>query len=78
MLGWLQSPNYPIDGLDGTQMNRDSRGEPAAITRDAAYSGDYTPDVAHDFDDVTFQIFGTKTPATGAPPAMSGFVADYG
>ena len=26
MLGWLQSPTYQIDGLDGTQFNLDSTG----------------------------------------------------
>jgi len=78
MLGWLQSPQYPIDGLDGTQLNRDSTGEPVAATNDAAYSGDYNPDVAHDFLDVSEQIFGTKTPAAGAAPSMSGFVTNYG
>jgi phospholipase C len=78
MLGWLHSPTYQIDGLDGSQSNDDSNGEPAPATKDAAYSGDYTPDVAHDFDDVTYQIFGTRTPAADAEPQMSGFVMDYG
>jgi len=78
MLGWLQSPTYDVDGLDGTQFNRDSTGEPVAATKDAAYSGDYSPDVAHDFEDVTYQIFGSRTPAPGAQPTMAGFVTDYG
>jgi phospholipase C len=78
MLGWLQAPDYQIDGVDGSEKNRDSTGEPVAVTRNAAYSGDYDPDVAHDFMDVTEQIFGTKTPAPDAAPAMSGFVTNYG
>jgi phospholipase C len=78
MLGWRQSPQYQIDGIDGTQFNRDSTGEPIRVTNDAEYSGDYDPDVAHDFDDVTEQIFGTKTPAARAQPSMSGFVTNYG
>jgi phospholipase C len=78
MLGWLQSPGYQIDGLDGTQFNRDSTGEIARVTNDAEYSGDYDPDVAHDFLDVNQQIFGTKTPAADATPNMAGFVANYG
>jgi phospholipase C len=78
MLGWLQSPEYQIDGLDQTQFNPDSTGAKIFATNDAAYSGDYDPDVAHDFDDVTQQIFGTRTPPPGAPPTMSGFVTDYG
>jgi len=78
MLGWLQSPAYQIDGLDGTQFNLDSTGAKVVVTKDAEYSGDYDPDVAHDFDDVTHQIFGTISPAADAQPTMSGFVADYG
>jgi phospholipase C len=78
MLGWLQSPAYQIDGLDGTQFNLDSTGAKVFATRDAEYSGDYDPDVAHDFPDVTQQIFGTASPAVGQAPTMSGFVTDYG
>ncbi|MGA8028550.1 MAG: alkaline phosphatase family protein [Bryobacteraceae bacterium] len=78
LLGWLQTDQYEIDGLDGSQSNLDSAGEPVKATNDANYSGDYDPDVAHDFLDVTEQIFGTQTPAAGAPPLMSGFVTSYG
>jgi phospholipase C len=78
LVGWLQSDTYQIDGLDGSQSNRDSSGEPVNVTRDANYSGDYTPDVAHDFLNVNQQIFGTQTPAAGAPALMSGFVSSYG
>ena len=78
MLGWLQSPEYQIDGLDGTQFNTDSTGAQVFATRDAAYSGDYDPDVAHDFDDVTEQVFGSQMLPPAGPPTMSGFVTDYG
>ena len=78
LVGWLQSDMYQIDGLDGSQFNRDSTGEPVKVTNDANYSGDYTPDVAHDFLNVNQQIFGTQTPAEGAPALMSGFVTSYG
>lgn len=78
LVGWLQSDRYQIDGLDGSQSNRDSTGEPVKVTNDASYSGDYDPDVAHDFLDVNEQIFGTKTPPDGAPSLMSGFVTSYG
>jgi phospholipase C len=78
MLGWLQSPEYQIDGIDGTQFNQDSKGENIRATSDAEYSGDYDPDVAHDFLDVNQQIFGTQTPADDAIPTMGGFVANYG
>ncbi len=78
MLGWLQSDRYQIDGLDGTQFNRDSTGEPIKATNDANFSGDYDPDVAHDFPNVMKQMFGTESPAAGATPNMSGFVTSYG
>lgn len=78
LLGWLESPDYSIDGLNGEQFNLDSTGAQVFATKDANYSGDYSPDVAHDFVDVNQQIFGTKTPAADAEPTMSGFVANYG
>jgi phospholipase C len=78
LLGWLQSDSYRIDGLTGNESNRDSSGEPVKVTNDADYSGDYVPDVAHDFLNVNQQIFGTRTPAVGAPALMSGFVTSYG
>lgn len=78
LLGWLQSDQYQIDGVDGSQSNRDSAGEPVKVTDDANYSGDYDPDVAHDFLNVTEQIFGTQSPTPGAPALMSGFVTSYG
>lgn len=78
IVGWLQSEQYQIDGLDGTQFNRDSTGEPVKATNDANYSGDYDPDVAHDFVNVTEQIFGVTAPAPGAAADMSGFVTSYG
>src|SRR5580692_1470728 len=78
LLGWLQSDQYKIDGLDGSQLNRDSTGEPVKATDDANYSGDYDPDVAHDFVNVTEQIFGTSAPTPSAPAVMSGFITSYG
>jgi phospholipase C len=38
LLGWLQSDQYQIDGLDGSQSNRDSTGEPVKVTDDANFS----------------------------------------
>ena len=80
MLGWLQSPNYPIDGVDGTQFNLDANNKQVFVTKDAGYSGDYDPDVAHDFLDVNQQIFGTRNiqPGTQPNPTMAGFVKNYG
>jgi phospholipase C len=78
MLGWLQSPQYQIDGVDGTQSNADANGQQVPVTKDADYSGDYDPDVAHDFLDVNEQIFGAQNVPAGAQPTMSGFVKNYG
>jgi len=80
MLGWLQSPNYQIDGLDGSQFNLDANNQKVLATKDASYSGDYDPDVAHDFLDVCQQLFGTQNiqPGTLPTPNMSGFVKNYG
>ena len=77
MLGWLQSPTYQIDGVDGTQFNRDTTGERIVVNKDADYSGDYTGDVNHDFLSVNQQIFGTENPPAGAPATMSGFIANF-
>src|ERR1700722_18231136 len=78
MLGWLQSRQYRIDGVDGTQSNADANGTQVPVTKDANFSGDYDPDVAHDFLDQNEQIFGTKDVPPGAQPTMSGFVRNYG
>lgn len=78
MLGYLKSPNYPIDGLDGTQANIDSAGIEVLTTNDADYAGDYNPDPGHDFLDVNEQIFGNSDASPGLAPPMSGFVKNYG
>ncbi|MGA8183588.1 MAG: alkaline phosphatase family protein [Terriglobia bacterium] len=77
MLGHMKSPGYPIEGLEGTETNRDSTGEPARVTNDARYSGDLTDDPSHDFEDVMEQMFGTQTPGAAQEPDMSGFVINY-
>jgi phospholipase C len=77
MLGFMQSANYAIDGLDGSQLNRDSTGEPVKVNTDARYSGDLPKDPSHDFEDVMEQMYGMQTPAAGQQPTMSGFVQNY-
>ena len=77
MLGFLQSPTCAIDGLDGSQLNRDSSGEPVRVNQDARYSGDLPADPSHDFQDVMQQMFGVSSPAPGQLPDMSGFVQNY-
>ena len=77
MLGFMKSPSYAIDGLDGTELNRDSSGEPVKVNSNARYSGDLSADPSHDFEDVIEQMYGTRTPAVGQQPDMSGFVQNY-
>lgn len=76
MFGFLQSPTYKIDGLTGTELNPDSRGTAVQVTRDAAVSGELTPDPGHHFPDVNYQIFGNYQ-GTPSGPLMQGFVKAY-
>lgn len=75
MLGFHRSPDWPIDGLAGTETNPDINGAPVRVSQDARYSGDLTPDPGHDFISVNEQIFGNST-GTGTP-TMQGFVKAY-
>ncbi len=78
MLGFLKSPDYPIDGLTGTEANPSSDGaEDVRVSHNALAAGDLNPDPGHDFDDVSVQVFGTKSPVSGAPATMNGFVRSY-
>jgi phospholipase C len=79
MLGFLESPDYPIEGLDRTKpkTNDDTNEVEVPVDNTAQYSGDFDPDPGHDFDDVTMQLYGTGTPGPGAIPDMSGFVRSY-
>ena len=77
MLGFAQSADWPIDGLSGSEFNRDSTGEAAPVSRDARYSGDFTPDPGHALFDTLTQLYGdAKTPVT-QDPKMNGFVLSY-
>lgn len=75
MLGFLKSPNWQIDGLDGAESNPDSKGTLVRVTPDARYAGDFFPDPGHDFVSVNEQIFSNST-GTGTPN-MQGFVKAY-
>ena len=85
MFGFMQSPDYRIDGLTGNETNPDSQGEPVKVTDDAPISGGYTfgpllADPGHHFPDVTMQIFGNFQTAGDAGkngPLMQGFVKAY-
>jgi phospholipase C len=74
-LGFLKSPSYAIDGLDGTETNPDIQGTAIRVSPDAHYQGDFTPDPGHDFISVNEQIF-SNSQGTGTP-TMQGFVKAY-
>jgi phospholipase C len=61
------SPNtcQPVNTSDPT-------GEKVCVAFDAVDGGPVDPH--HDFDSITFQVFGTADPAAGAPARMDGFV----
>jgi phospholipase C len=77
LLGFMKSPEYPIDGLDGDELNHDSTGEPVKVDDSANYSGDLSTDPSHDFEDVMEQMFGVRSPGPNQEPDMSGFVRNY-
>jgi phospholipase C len=76
MLGFLKSPTYPINGLDGTESNLDTTETPITVSRNAAISGDLNPDPGHSFTDTALQIFGDD-PGPTPSPNMSGFVQNF-
>lgn len=77
MLGFMKSPDYKIEGLDGSQFNEDSAENKIYTTPTARFSGDLTSDPHHHFPDVIEQIYGVATPSPGQKPDMSGFVRNY-
>jgi len=78
MLGFLRSPDYPIDGVAGTESNPASDDGPdVTVSHNALAAGDLNPDPGHDFEDVNVQVFGTRTPVPGASVTMKGFVRSY-
>ncbi len=77
MFGWMASPDYPIDGLTGSEANPDSSEVEVPVSADADYSGDLTPDPGHHFPDVNMQIFSNWEGANDGGPLMQGFVRSY-
>ncbi len=73
LLGYLQAQDPRIDGVDGTQFNPDTNGEPAHVAPLAKYQSQLQPDPGHHFPDVKLQIHGDKP----GDPKMSGFVKAY-
>ena len=72
MLGSLKAVDPRIDGLTGTETNRDTKGNAAKVLPLADYQGQLDPDPDHDFDAVDQQIFDG-----GTTPTMQGFIKNY-
>jgi len=77
MLGFAQTPQWPIDGLKGTESNTDSAGGIATVSNDSGFAGDFTPDPGHAGFDVLAQLYGDPTTAVSKDPVMNGFVRSY-
>ncbi|HLZ51555.1 MAG TPA: alkaline phosphatase family protein [Candidatus Acidoferrum sp.] len=77
MLGFAATPTWPIDGLGGTERNRDSTGEFATVSNDASYSGDFTPDPGHALFDTLTQLYSDAKTSVSQNPTMDGFVLSY-
>ena len=77
LLGFAATPNWQIDGLTGNEKNRDSTGEFAQVSSDAAYSGDFTPDPGHALFDTLTQLYGDAKTPVSQNPTMNGFVLSY-
>ncbi len=77
LLGFAQSPTWPIDGLQGTETNHDSANGTAQVSSDAQYSGDFTPDPGHSLFDTLTQLYGDATASVAQDPPMTGFVHSY-
>jgi phospholipase C len=77
MLGFSMNPSWPIDGLNGCELNRDSTGGMAVVSRDARYSGDLTLDPGHSLIDTLSQLYSDPMTPVGQAPTMDGFVRSY-
>jgi phospholipase C len=77
MLGFAATPDWKIDGLDGTEFNLDSTGERATVSNDADYSGDLKEDPGHHVFDTLTQLYGDPHTSVREDPTMEGFVLSY-
>jgi len=78
MLGYLKSPAYPIDGLNGDESNDSASGGPAIRVSPTARSvHDLNPDPGHEFQEVNVQIFQNPAGTDTGQPKMQGFVQNY-
>jgi len=78
MLGFLKSPAYAIEGLNGDESNPGPNpgDPPVTVSRDARTVNDLNPDPGHGFVNANIQIFGNAAGRPGGP-LMQGFVQDY-
>jgi len=74
MIGFAQSPAWPIDGLAGDETNTDSIGGVVQVSSDANYAGDLTPDPGHSGFDTLTQIYGDPSTSVFENPTMDGLV----
>ena len=77
MLGFAQSPEWPIDGLKGNEFNKDSAGGTATVSDDANFAGDLTPDPGHSGLDTLTQLYRNPNSPIATDPTMDGFVLSY-
>jgi phospholipase C len=78
MLGYLKTPDYPIEGLDGDETNPSADGGPAIrVSPDARSINDLNPDPAHEFPDINWQIFCNPDGTDTGQVKMQGFVQNY-
>jgi phospholipase C len=76
MLGSLKATNPEIDGVDGSQSNPDTMGNPVYVQPLAEFQSQLDPDPDHHFPAVDLQIFGGDQSATRVAN-MQGFVKSY-
>jgi len=77
MLGYARSAGWPIQGLKGTETNKDSVGGVVQVSNDANYAGDLTPDPGHSGFDSLTQLYGDPNTSVLQDPEMNGFVRSY-
>jgi phospholipase C len=78
MLGYLKSPDYRIEGLEGNETNLSADGGPVIrVSPNARSIGDLNPDPAHEFPDINFQIYCNSEGKDTGQKKMQGFVQNY-
>ena len=81
MVGFMKAPDYPIEGLDGTEWNVRNPHDPN--DQDRIYvsrlaGSVFDPDPGHHFGDVNEQLFANPNgPPPASPQSNKGFVSNY-